>query len=40
METHILLTNLGKKTIQNGILSIAWQLISFKNFYCCVLLKF
>ena len=29
-----------KKTIQNGILSIGWNLVSFKNFYCCILLKF
>ena len=31
---------LDKKTIQNGILSIAFHLISLKNFYCCLLLKF
>ena len=31
---------LDKKTIQNGIFSIGWHLISSKNFYCCVLLKF
>ena len=39
METHFF-NILDKKTIQNGIFSIGWHLISFKNFYCCVLLKF
>ena len=31
---------LDKKTIQNGILSTGWHLISFKIFYCYVSLKF
>ena len=31
---------LDKKAIQNGILFIGWHLISLKNFYCYVLLKF
>ena len=31
---------LDKKTIQNGILSTGSHLISFKNFYSYVLLKF
>ena len=31
---------LGEKTIQKDILSTGWHLISFKNFYCYVLLKF
>ena len=28
---------LDEKTIQDGIISTGWLLISFKNFYCCSL---
>ena len=36
----IFIYNLDEKTVQNGIPSTRWHLISFKNFYCYVLLKF
>ena len=36
----ILIHILDEKAIQNGILSTEWYLISFKNFYCYILLKF
>ena len=36
----IFIYDLDEKTVQSGILSNGWHLISFKNFYCYVLLKF
>ena len=40
METHFFILIPDEKIIQYDTLSAGWHLISFKNFYCYVLLKF